>query len=171
MTKTQRDVASFVVRFTQDLWQDDEGEPHVEWRGNIRHIQGDEQVRFTDFSDAVAFIQRNLMQLTQGTLESVPGEKPMDQEKTLQESFKLWEKFAASYSDMMFDAMEQTFQQSEVLKEQMETSVQESLQAWQPSSKPEPKQVLEALQVLQAQVEALADRVDGLEKANKTSEV
>lgn len=164
MTKTQRDVASFVVRFTQDLWQDDEGEPHVEWRGHIRHIQGDEQVRFTDFAEAVAFIQRYLMQLTQGTLESGPGEKPMDQEKALQESFKLWEKFATSYSDMMFDAMEQTIQQSETVKGQMESTVQESLQAWQPSSKAESGQIIEAIQALQAQVQALTERVDGLEK-------
>jgi hypothetical protein len=169
MTKTQRDVASFMVRFTQDLWQDEEGEPHVEWRGNIRHIQSDEQVRFTDFAEAVAFIQRCLMELTQGTLESEPGEKPMDQEKALQESFKLWERFATSYSGMMFDAMEQTMKQSQTFRDQMESTVQESLQAWQPASRVESNQIIEAIQALQSQVQALAERVEGLEK--KKSEI
>ena len=30
--KAQRDIASFVLRFTQELWQDPQGEPRVEWR-------------------------------------------------------------------------------------------------------------------------------------------
>jgi len=164
MTDTQRDVASFVLRFTQDLWQDGQGEPHVEWRGHIRHIQGDEETRFTDFSEAVTFIQRYLMQLTLGTLDTLQGGGTMDQEKTLHESFKLWENFASSYTNMMFEAMEQTMKQSEVFKERMDDAVKESLQAWRPSTPEDPGQVVEALQALQAQIQALTDKGDSLEK-------
>ena len=53
-------VASFVLRFTQDLWQDDEEDSHVRWRGHIKHVQGEGESRFTDFAEAVAFIQQNL---------------------------------------------------------------------------------------------------------------
>jgi hypothetical protein len=167
MTKIQRDIASFVLRFTQDLWQDAQGEPHVEWRGHIRHIQGDEEVRFTDFSEAVTFIQRYLMQLTLGTLAALPEGDQMDQEKTLHESFKLWEKFASSYTDMMFDAVEQTIKQSEAFKKQMDEAVTESLKAWKPPAQAESGQIIEMLQALQAQVQTLGDKVDSLEKSLK----
>ena len=43
-----RDVASFVLRFTQDLYEDEAGEPRVRWRGHIRHVQSDADARFTD---------------------------------------------------------------------------------------------------------------------------
>lgn len=162
MTKTQRDVASFVLRFTQDLWQDDQGEPHVEWRGHIRHIQGNEETRFTDFSEAVAFIQRYLMQLTQETLDAWPGEEQMDQEQTLSQSFKFWERFASSYTNVMLDAMERAAKRSEAFRKQMDDAVAASLRAWQVPDRASPAQTVEALQ---AQVQALADKVNSLEKA------
>lgn len=163
MSKTQRDIASFLVRFTQDLWQDDEGEPHVEWRGHIRHVQGDDQARFTDFSEAVTFIQRTLMQLTQETLESLPQEDRVDPDRTLQESFKMWERFAASYADMMFGAMEQAIEGSEALRQQMDDSLKGSLQAWVPDAQADPEPILNALQTLQEQIKVLAERVDKLD--------
>ena len=88
-----------------------------------------------------------------------------DQEKTLHESFKLWENFASSYTNMMFEAMEQTMKQSEAFKERMDDAVKESLKAWRPPAQTDPGQVVEALQALQAQIQALTDKVDSLEKA------
>lgn len=170
MIETQRDVASFVLRFTQDLWQDAQGEPHIEWRGHIRHIQGDEEVRFTDFSEAVTFIQHYLMQLTQGTLDALPGQDQMNQEKALHESFRLWEKFASSYTSIVFDAMEQTVGRSEALKKQMDDAVAKSLKIWKPSPQTDQGQTVEALQTLLAQVQTLADKVDSLEKASEERE-
>lgn len=59
-----RNIASFVLRFTQELWEDAQQEPHVRWRGHIRHVQGEEENRFTDFAEAASFMQRHLTQLT-----------------------------------------------------------------------------------------------------------
>ena len=164
MTKTQRDVASFVLRFTQDLWQDAEGEPHVEWRGHIRHVQSDEEVRFTDFSEAATFIQRSLMELTLGTLDNLSREKEVDRGTPLRESFKLWERFASSYTDMMLDAMDRTVKQSEEVKQQMEKAIAESLGMWMQPSQKGRNEVLESLEALQEQVRILAEKVGRLEK-------
>lgn len=161
MMKPQNNVASFVLRFTQEMWQDAQDEPHVQWRGHIRHVQGDEEDRFTDFAEAVAFIQRYLTQLT---LAAVAGGQNMNQEKVLQESFKLWEQFASSYTGMMFEAMEQTVKQSQTFKEQLDQATQRALKAWQFSGPPDQKQMVEALQSLQAQIEALAAKVEVLEQ-------
>ncbi len=53
---TQPDITSFVIRFV--------GEPNEEaiqtriYRGTIRHVQTDEEVGFTQWQDAVNFIQQ-----------------------------------------------------------------------------------------------------------------
>jgi hypothetical protein len=162
MMKPQNNVASFVLRFTQEMWQDAQDEPHVQWRGHIRHVQGDEEDRFTDFAEAVAFIQRYLAQLT---MEAIAGGQNMNQEKVLQESFKLWEQFASSYTGMMFEAMEQTVKQSQTFKEQIDQATQRALKAWQLPGQPDQKQMIEVLKSLQAQVEALTAKVEKLEQA------
>jgi hypothetical protein len=166
MMNVQRGIVSFVLRFTQDLWQDSQGDPHLQWRGQIRHVQGNEEIRFTDLTEALAFIQRYLTQLTMDSVKG--GNFKMEQDKVLRESFKLWEQFASTYSNMMFDAMERTLKQSEALKEQMDESVEKALKTWQLPGSANQDQVLEALNRLQAQVAALAEKVERLEKSAKT---
>ena len=39
-------IASFMLRFTQEMWRDMQGEPHIRWRGHIRHVQGDQPLGY-----------------------------------------------------------------------------------------------------------------------------
>jgi hypothetical protein len=162
VARTQNNIASFVLRFTQELWRDAQGEPHIQWRGHIRHVQGDEEDRFTDFAEAVAFIQRYLTQLT---LEALSGGQNMSQEKVLQESLKVWEQFASSYTDMMFTAMERTVKQSQTFKEQIDQAANRALKAWRLSVPTDQRQLVESLTSLQAQIQTLTEKVEKLEKA------
>lgn len=163
MMNAQRNIASFVLRFTQDIWQDERGEPRVEWRGHIRHVQDDEETRFTDFAEVVTFIQQHLAQLTLDALEG----GNMDQEKTLHESFRLWEQFTSSYMDMVFEGMEQTLKQSEAIREQMSSAVQQALSSWGFPARADQSEVVEALNRLQEQVQSLARKVERLEQAQQ----
>ncbi|MCI0422650.1 MAG: hypothetical protein L0312_26095 [Acidobacteria bacterium] len=163
---TQRGIASFVLRMTQDLWQDAQGEPHVQWRGQIRHVQDEDEASFTDFADAVTFIQGHLTKLT---LDNLSGGTNMEQEKVLRESFKLWEQFASTYNKMMFEAMEKTIQQSEAIKQQMDQAVERSMKTWKLPAAANPAEILAALDKLSAQVEALTEKVVGLEKSLQKS--
>ena len=44
MATKKDETASFVLRFTQKIFQNEEGEPQIQWRGNMRHVQtGDEK--------------------------------------------------------------------------------------------------------------------------------
>lgn len=163
LAETQRTVASFLVRFTQDLWQDADGDPRVHWRGHVTHVQGDDEARFTDFTEAVTFIQGQLAQLTLEAATQTPT--PMDQEKTLRESFKLWEQFATSYSDLLIEATGQAAQQSrrfqEQVQEQMDQVMQQATIGWRaPVASAE-------VQALQAQVKALTQRVEALENERR----
>ncbi len=164
---TQRSVASFMLRLTQDLWQDENGEPRVQWRGHINHVQGEAEKTFTDFADALAFIQD---QLTELTLNAIPGGAPMEQEKVLKESFKLWEQFASSYSSMMFEAMEKSIQQSQAIREQMDQAVGQALKSWQApiSSAGDASELIDTLKSMQEQLEQLTKKVEKLEKAAST---
>ena len=164
MSETQRDVASFMIRFTQDMWRNANGDPELQYRGRIRHVQGDEEITFTDFSEAVRFIQEHLAQLT---LDALPGDSKMDQEKALRDSFKMWEDFATSYTSMMFETMERTIDQSEAFKRQMDKAVEESMKTWQPQMQAEEDQIAATLANLSAQIEALTARIENLESTSK----
>lgn len=176
--KGQRDIASFVLRFTQEMWQDDQGDPRVEWRGHIRHVQGDEEFHFTELNEALQFIQKALMQLT---MDTVPKDNKPFQEKAMRESFKLWETFAQSYADMMVQAMERTVKQSEAVSRQLTETVEQAWRPWwlmglAPSGKTEAQQglspedqqrLMQTLLTMQEQLEILARKVNSLEEKMK----
>jgi hypothetical protein len=62
MTKKQDQIASFMVRFNQRIFEEN-GESSVQWRGKISHIQDGEEERFTDFNKALSFMQKKLSEL------------------------------------------------------------------------------------------------------------
>ena len=167
MTKTQG-IASFVLRFTRELWQDAQGEPHLQWRGHIRHVQGDEENRFTDFSEALVFIQRYLMELT---LEAFPIGEGANPEIVFRENFKIWEQLASAYTNIMVEAVNQTVKQSRAVNQQMSEAAEQAMKMWQRSVRPgetpslDQQQIIEALHNLQKQVQELTDKVDRLDKA------
>jgi hypothetical protein len=179
--KGQRDIASFVLRFTQDLWRDDGGDPRVEWRGHIRRVQDGAEFRFTDIAEAMTFIQNSLMQVT---ANAVPQEDESYRDKAMRESLKMWEKFAESYTSLFVSAMEKSVKQSEVFQKQMNEAVEQVMKPWwlmglpvQPVEKSSPSQttsaqagpsqtetqILQTLAALQAQIEQLNHKVDQLE--------
>jgi hypothetical protein len=162
MIRMQNNIASFVLRFTQELWRDTQGEPHVQWRGHIRHVQGDEEDRFTDFAEAVAFMQRYLTQLT---IKALTGGQPMNQEQVIQESLKVWEQFASGYTDMMFEAMQHTIKQSEAFREQLDQAAERALKIWQAPAGSDQEKLVETIKSLQEQVQSLTSKVESLERS------
>lgn len=187
--KGQRDTASFVLRFTQDLWKDDGGDPRVEWRGHIRRVQDGEELRFTDITEAMTFIQNSLLDVT---MNAVPKEDKGYREKAMRESLKLWEKFAESYTALFVEAMQRSVKQSEVFQKQVTEAVEQAMKPWwlmglpkpvapptpstppqstppsappkaQTSSSATERQLLETLAALQSQIQQLNDKVDQIE--------
>jgi uncharacterized protein YukE len=153
-------IVSFVLRFTQELWSDPQGEPHIRWRGHIRHVQGTDEERFTDFTEAVTFMQRYLTALTRETLA---GASNISQEKVFSESVKLWNQFATSYADMMTQAMQQSMKQSESFREQMDEAGKKVFDTWQFPYQSGQDELLKAIDRLNQQIGTLADRIESLE--------
>ena len=176
--KGQRDIASFVLRFTQDLWRDDGGDPRVEWRGHIRRVQDGEELRFTDIAEAMNFIQNSLMQVTANAL---PKEDQSYRDKAMRESLKLWEVFAESYTTLFVNAMEKSVKQSEAFQKQVNETVEQVMKPWWlmglPGQVTEKKpveattqstdvnaEILQTLAALRGELELLNAKVDRLEK-------
>lgn len=183
--KSQRDIASFVLRFTQDIWRDTGGDPRVEWRGHIRRVQDGEELRFKDIAEAMNFIQESLMQVT---ANAVPKEDKSYHEKAMRESLKLWEKFAESYTTLMVNTVEKSVQQSESFQKQMGAAVEQMMKPWLmmsgavPTSPPQAhaetaqstaetnSQILATLAALQTEIQTLNAKVDRLEGTDPESQ-
>jgi hypothetical protein len=177
--KPQRETASFVLRFTHDLWQDQQGEPRVEWRGQVSRVQDGTELRFTDLAEAISFIKDSLVKLTLGC---TPKGDQAYQEKAVQESFKLWERFAEGYTDMIISAMQRRARQPEAIEQQLDEAMEQPIQPWwlappqcPPANVPDPvtlienhAQLMQTVTALQAQVETLNAKVAQLEATVKT---
>lgn len=125
--KPPADVASFVLRFSQDLWREAGGQPRVRWRGHIRHVQGDAEARFTDFSDAVSFMQRQLAQLT---LDSVAQDDAAGQAQALSESFQVWETVTEGYRDLWLGAVRAAADGTQAMRRQVGQQLERSWPWW-----------------------------------------
>lgn len=164
MVEDRRSIASFMIRFTQHIWRDGEDEPQVQWRGQINFVQGDEEIAFTDLAEALKFIQHHLTQLTK---EATFGENVQDQEKVLEKSYVLWEQFAETYSNMVFDAMRSTIDQSEAIQSQMNEAVGSALKSWQLPRAEGSAGIASAIDDLNSQVQKLVEKIAKLDEVLK----
>jgi len=160
MVEDQRSIASFMIRFTQHIWRDSQDEPQVQWRGQINHVQGDDETTFTDLTEALEFIQRHLTLLTMNATSSADKQ---DQEEVLDKSYLLWEQFAATYSNMVFDAMRNSINQSEAIKSQMDEALGSALKSWPVPVVNEQDEISSAIDDLNSQLQVLAEKIAILE--------
>ena len=106
----------------------------------------------------------------------------MYQDKALRESFKLWEKFATGYTEVMTEAFQQTVKQSETFQKQVAEAVEQVIKPWwmmgllnhvaeaapeKPASVDQ-EQLVQTMMALQAQIATLTNKVSKLEEALTT---
>lgn len=102
MAKKAGQTASFMVRFNQNIFDDDTGESNVQWRGQISHVQDGDKINFSEIKDALDFMQKKLAALT---IDATEDKTPEEQEGILTKSFDMWKKMAASYPKLVMDAI------------------------------------------------------------------
>ena len=163
------ETASFVLRFTQKVFNNDEGEPQVQWRGNIRHVQGGEEQRFSEFDEVVKFIQGKLTDLT---LTAMEDKTPEEQKGILAKSFDLWKRMAVAGPKMVIETIKDPKAGVEHLQEQVNQVVQEQVKevgdllqskidadSWKPASKTDVKNLMEAISQLSGEINKLNEKV------------
>ena len=110
------ETASFVIRFTQKIYHNEEGEAEIQWRGNIRHVQGGDEKNFSKFDDVVSFLQEKLADLTITALED---KSPEEQKSILSKSFDLWKKMATTGPKMVMETIKDPKKQIAHLQQQI----------------------------------------------------
>lgn len=178
MAKLIDETASFVLRFTQKIYKSDEGEPEIQWRGSIRHVQSGEEKRFSDFANATDFVQSKLSDLT---IKAVEDKSPEEQKSVLSKSIDLWKKVAAAAPKLVMDSIKDPQKQAAILQEQLQEQIHQvgdaiekkledtigqklEIDDWRSSSKSDLKNVMKMLEKLTTEMENLNQKVDKLSK-------
>lgn len=166
MPAKKDETASFVLRFTQKIFQNEQQESEVQWRGNIRHVQGGEEKRFSEFKEVVNFIQEKLADLT---IQAMGEKTPEEQKGILATSFELWKRMSTTYPKMVLD----TIKDPKAGVEQIQDEVNQQIKgvkdtisarldpdAWKPATKSDLQEVLQMMEKLSKEVHALNKKVD-----------
>jgi hypothetical protein len=174
MAAKKEETASFVLRFTQKIYKNDQNEPQVQWRGHIRHVQGDAEKRFSDFEEAVHFVQEKLAELT---ISAVEDKSPEEQKGILSKSFDLWKKMAAETPKLVLESIKDPRKQVANLQEQAQTigdaitqKIEDRLgqklemDEWRGATKSDIKNMLRMMEKMSEEIEALNKKMDRLSK-------
>ncbi len=162
------ETASFVLRFTQKIFEDEQGESHVQWRGHIRHVQGGEEQRFSEFGEVVDFIQSQLAKLT---IQAMQDKSSTEQESILSKSFDLWKRMSATYPKMILDTIKDPKSQLKSVQDQIQDQVSQVSEAigqgldpnaWKPASKADFQELMTTLSALNNKLQQLDQKVDAL---------
>lgn len=163
MTKKAAQTASFMVRFNQKIYED-KGESKVQWRGKVSHVQGGEDMSFSDFNEAVNFIQERLAELT---MEATKDKTNEEQEGILHKSFSLFKSVAATGNKVLMDAIKDPKKQVAQLQDQLSDIGEEMwekvpIDQWRNASKSDFQDIKEAIKSLSKSVAVLNKKVDAL---------
>lgn len=168
MANQKPQTSSFMVRFTQQIYKDDQGSSHVQWRGKISHVQGGESKSFTDFQEVVVFIQEKLAMLTR---ESIEDKTPEEQEGILMKSFDLWKKWSTTAPKIVLETIKDPKKQVAQIQDQL-SQVSDEIgnkieEAWPAATKGDIRQLAASLQDLTDSLAILDKKISDLSKKIK----
>lgn len=175
MSVKKDETASFMLRFTQKIFKNEEGEPQVQWRGNIRHVQGGDEKRFSEFDDAVSFIQGKLAEMT---IQQMEDKSPEEQKGILSKSFNLWKKMTLNAPKMVMETIkdpkkgveniQKEFQEvSDAITQRVEETIAQrkaDVDEWRGVSKSDHKTMMELMEKMSKEISTLNDKVNELSK-------
>lgn len=173
MASRNDQTASFMLRFTQNIFKDESGSDQVQWRGKISHVQGGEQQSFSEVTEAIDFIQTKLTDLTK---KATKGKTKEEQEGILSKSFDIWKKLSATGAKMAINTMKDPIKGVAQIQEQIQgqfSQVSEDISnrleidEWRGASKSDVKTVIESLNAVTTQLAELHKKVDHLSQNNK----
>lgn len=169
MTKKQDQTASFMVRFNQKIFEEN-GEANVQWRGKISHVQSGVDKNFSDFNDALVFMQEKLAELTSEATKHQPKE---EQEGILQKSFLVWKTMKAVAPKMILDTIKDPKKQISNIQDQLqdqisnigeEISEKVQLDEWRNASRADFNKIQTSISELSKELKKLSNKVDKLNK-------
>ena len=169
MSNKSDQTASFMVRFSQKLYQDEAGNDQVQWRGRISHVQGGDHQNFVEFTEAITFIQAKLSALT---MKATEDKSPQEQEGILTKSFDIWKKISTSGAKMAIETIKDPLKGVAQLQEQISQVGEDigqrlEIDEWRGASKSDFRAIMTTLQLVTTELTELNKKVDNLSKKRK----
>jgi hypothetical protein len=180
MATKKDETASFVLRFTQKIFHNEDGEPQIQWRGTMRHVQSGSEKNFSKFEDVTQFIQGILTDLT---VQAMENKSPEEQKGILAKSFDLWKKVALDAPKMVIDSIKDPKKQAHQIQEQIQEQFSQvgdafnqkledarqklEIDDWRVSSKSDFKTIMKMLEQMSNEISTLNVKVDKLSKKAK----
>lgn len=174
MSTKKEETASFVLRLSQKIFDSDTGHPEVQWRGNIRHVQSGDEVKFSTFDAAEDFVKNKLSDLTQLAIVDKPEE---EQKGIISKSFDFWKKVATATPKIVIDSIKDPKKQAAHLQEQIQeqfTQIGDSIGQkieetighkidigeWLSNSHSENKKILSVLESMSSKIDMLEKKIE-----------
>ncbi|MEE9371661.1 MAG: hypothetical protein V3V00_01265 [Saprospiraceae bacterium] len=161
-----KNTASFMIRFTQQIFKDESGEENVQWRGKISHVQGGKERNFLALEDALGFMQENLTSLTLSTTSHKTKE---EQEGILSKSFDIWKKMAKNAPKMIMETIKDPQGQVANIKEQLSDVGEEigqklEIDSWRTASRSDMHTILSEMKSMSTKIDNLEKKIDKIKR-------
>ncbi|MHB0754058.1 hypothetical protein [Polaribacter sp. M15] len=170
MIKKQEQNASFIVRFNQQIFEEN-NESKIQWRGKITHVQDGDEKRFSDFNDALIFMQSKLAELTE---EATKHESSAKQENILYKSLSMWKTIKDIGPKVIRDTIKDPKKQLSHLHEELqdkitiigdEISEKVHINEWRNASRSDFNKIQNQIESLADQIQKLTNKVDHINKS------
>lgn len=165
MTKKQDQNASFMVRFNQQIFEEN-GDSNIQWRGKITHIQDGQEKRFTDFNDALIFMQNKLAELTE---EATKHESIEKQESILDKSLSMWKTIKDVGPKILKDTIKDPKKQLSHLQDELqdkittiggEISEKVQIDEWRNASRADFNKIQNQIKNLASEIQNISNKID-----------
>lgn len=169
MTKKQEQNASFMVRFQQRIFEEN-GDSKIQWRGKITHVQDGDEKRFSDFNDALTFMQNKLAELTEEATKHEPQEK---QESILDKSLSMWKTIKDVGPKVLRDTIKDPKKQLSHLQDEIQdkiTTIGEEISdkvhidEWRNASRSDFNKIQNQIESLAKEIKKLSTKMDTIKK-------
>jgi len=163
-----QDLVSFVLRFVREAGE----EQQARWRGVVKHVQSNTEASFSQFSEALAFMQgyvndiaRNSIEETARMGEAFTGQGALAA-NPFAETARLWGEYMPRYTQMMVDSMNEAMASGADMTKPVEEMMASTMSAWGmpgQATKAGQDNTAAALEAMAAQMAALNEKIASLE--------
>ena len=163
MKKKQEQNASFMVRFQQQIFEEN-GESKIQWRGKITHVQDGSEQRFSDFKDALDFMQNTLADLTH---EATIDEQSEKRENLINKSLSMWKTIKDVGPKVIRDTIKDPKKQFENIQDQIsnigeEISEKVQINEWRNASRADFNKIQNQIDKLTSEIKKLSTKMDSM---------
>jgi hypothetical protein len=159
---------SFVLRFVREAGD----EQQARWRGVVKHVQSNTEASFSQFAEALAFMQNYVNDVAQSSFKETArmGQTLADPDafgaNPFTETARLWGAYMPRYTQMMVDSMNEAMATGADLAKPVEEMMGSTMSAWgMPAWMAQAAQdnTAAALEAMTAQMAALNEKIASLE--------